>query len=137
MAELPYIDEHVRKIDAPPETIWAALVKVLGGMRGAAFARLLGADPASPAIVFAGIVGDTIPGFRVVAAERNRRLALEGCHRFSRYALTFLLDGDEVRAVTHAEFPGVTGRMYRAAVIGTGAHRVATRHILRQIANAV
>ena len=45
-----------------------------------------------------------------------------------------MIDGGELRAETRAEFQGLLGRLYRAAVIGTGAHRVITRRMLRQIA---
>jgi hypothetical protein len=77
-----------------------------------------------------------VPGFRVVEAESGRRLALRGRHRFSNYALTFVLDGDRLRAQTHATFPGVLGWLYRAAVIGSGGHRLVTRRLLRQVARA-
>jgi hypothetical protein len=92
MEQLPYIDEHSQRVDAPA---------------------------------------------RVVEAEPGRRLALRGRHRFSNYALTFVLDGDRLRAQTHAAFPGVPGRLYRAAVIGSGGHRLVTRRLLRQIARAM
>jgi hypothetical protein len=38
-----------------------------------------------------------------------------------------------LRAKTYAEFPGLRGRIYRALVIGTGAHVLATNHMLRAI----
>lgn len=135
--DLPYIDEHSRRIDASPEAVWAALAKVLGRTGGAGvLARVLGCDPAQGTSSFAGRPGDAVPGFRVVEAEPGRRLALRGRHRFARYALTFVLDGGALHARTHAAFPGLRGRLYRAAVIGTGAHRVVTRHLLRQVARA-
>ena len=74
-----------------------------------------------------------MPGFRVVEAEPGRRLALRGRHRFANYALTFVFDGGRLRALTHAEFPGLLGRLYRAAVIGSGGHRLVTRRMLRQV----
>ncbi len=138
MEPLPYIDEHSRRIDAPAGAVWTALLKVLrremGG--GATFARLLGCDPAQGTAAFAGRPGETVPGFRVVEGEPGRRLALRGRHRFSSYALTFVLDGGCLRAQTHAAFPGFLGRLYRAAVIGTGGHRILTRRLLRQVARA-
>lgn len=136
MEQLPYLDEHSERIDAPADAVWQALVDVLRRDMGnsAAFARALGCEPAATSPAFAGRVGDTVPGFAVAESEPGRRLALRGRHRFSRYALTFVLDGDRLRAQTHAAFPGVLGRLYRAAVIGTGAHRIATRRILRRVA---
>ncbi|HEX3759823.1 MAG TPA: hypothetical protein VHW23_14010 [Kofleriaceae bacterium] len=132
---LPYIDEHSLPIAAPVDAIWAALLRVLRGMAGStALARILGCDPARSSGAFAGRPGDAVPGFRVVAAEPGRRLALRGRHRFADYALTFVVDGDGLRAQTHAAFPGVRGRLYRALVIGSGAHRIVTRHLLRQVA---
>jgi len=72
----------------------------------------------------------------VAEAEPGRRLALRGRHRFANYRLTFIFDGGLLRAQTHAEFPGILGRLYRAAVIGSGGHRIITRHMLRQVARA-
>jgi len=134
--ELPYIDEHSRRIDAPADAVWTALLRVLRRqMAGSSrFARLLGCDPAQGTAELAGRPGDAVPGFRVVEAEPGRRLALRGRHRFANYALTFVLDGDRLRAQTHAEFPGLLGRLYRAVVLGTGGHRLITRRLLRQVA---
>jgi hypothetical protein len=39
-----------------------------------------------------------------------------------------------LRARTYAEFPGTRGRAYRALVIGSGAHRLVTRRMLRDVA---
>jgi hypothetical protein len=41
-----------------------------------------------------------------------------------------------VSAQTRAAFRGVLGRIYRAAVIGSGGHRLVTRRLLRQVARA-
>jgi len=139
MEQLPYIDEHLQRVDAPADVLWTALLKVLrremGG--GAPVARILGCDPAQGTAEFAGRLGDAVPGFRVVETEPGRRLALRGRHRFANYALTFVFDGDLLRAQTHAEFPGVLGRLYRAAVIGSGGHRFVTRRLLRQVDDRV
>ena len=139
MTELPYVDEHSLPIAAPVDVVWAALLSVLRRQMGgsAAFARILGCDPAETTAGFAGRPGETVPGFRVAESEPGRRLTLRGRHRFSDYALTFVLDGDRLRARTHAVFPGVLGRLYRATVIGSGAHRVVTRRLLRQVARHV
>ena len=136
--ELPYVDEHRQRVDAPADVVWTALSKVLrrelGG--GALIARILGCEPAQGTAGFSGRTGETVPGFRVVEAEPGRRLVLRGRHRFASYALTFVLDGDRLSAQTHAAFPGVLGRLYRAAVIGSGGHRLVTRRLLRQVARA-
>jgi hypothetical protein len=48
----------------------------------------------------------------------------------------FLVEGDRVRAQTYAAFPGVKGRVYRALVISSGAHRFVTQRLLRRVAAA-
>jgi hypothetical protein len=115
--------------------VWSSLVGTLHHTIGGAatFARLLGCEPARSSEPFDGSIGQTLPGFRVVDAEPGHRLALEGRHRFSRYRLTFVLDDDRVRAYTNAAFPGVLGWLYRVAVIGTRAHALVTRRLLRRI----
>lgn len=136
MKQLPYIDEHAMSVGAPRDRVWVALAGVLrreiGG--GSGVARALGCDPAHGTPRFDGTPGQTLPGFRVVESEPSRKLTLRGRHRFSEYQLTFLLDDGRLRAQTHAAFPGVLGRLYRAAVIGTGGHRIVTRRLLRQVA---
>lgn len=81
---------------------------------------------------------ETLAGFRVARAERPREMTLVGRHRFSRYRLAFEIEpagpGARIRAVTHAEFPGVRGALYRALVVGSGGHRVVTKRILESIA---
>jgi len=138
MEQLPFIDEHSQRVDAPADAVWMALLKVLRRRMGgsARIARILGCDPAQGTAEFAGRPGEAVPGFRVVASEPGRRLALRGRHRFANYALTFVVDGDRLRAQTHAAFPGVLGRLYRAAVIGSGGHRLVTQRLLRQVARA-
>lgn len=138
MEELPYIDEHSQRVDAPADVVWSALLQVLRREMGgsASFARILGCEPARSTAEFAGRPGDTVPGFRVIEAEPGRRLALRGRHRFSDYELTFVLDGARLCAQTRAAFPGVLGRLYRAAVIRSGVHRVVTRRLLQKIVRA-
>jgi hypothetical protein len=138
MEPLPYVDEHTQSVTAPPEAVWTALLTVLRRSMGGsgALAHALGCEPAEATATFDGLPGQSIPGFRVVEAEPGRHLALRGRHRFASYALTFDLDQGRLRARTHASFPGVLGRLYRAAVIGTGGHRIVTRHLLRQVARA-
>lgn len=138
MEELPFIDAHTERIGGAAGEVWTALLRTLRRQMGgsASFARLLGCDPAEGTAEFTGQPGEAVPGFRVVQSRPGRLLALSGQHRFSRYALTFVLEGDLLRAETHAVFPGLLGRLYRAAVIGSGGHGVVTRRLLRQVARA-
>jgi hypothetical protein len=123
---LPHIDDHEVRIDAPVDVVFAVLrryVGSLGASKGGFVAWLLGTDPPS--------------GFGVAEEVPDRLVRLAGRHRFSRYQLVFELDavdgGTVLRARSYAEFPGLHGRAYRAAVIGTRLHVLATRHILRSI----
>ena len=127
---------------ASVEEIWAALPEALSeacGRRWArCFARFLECREQGSEREFEATPEETLAGFRVASADPPRRLALEGRHRFSRYGLTFEIEpareGSRVRAVTHAEFPGLRGRLYRAAVVGSGGHRIITRRLLKSIA---
>jgi len=128
MSSLPLVDEHRLRIGATPEDTWAAVQHLvrrhLTRPAPAAFVALWRLEPAS--------------GFAVAEESAPRRLTLQGHHRFSRYELTFDLDaaGDGVTltARTSAEFPGLAGRAYRAAVIGSGGHGLVVRRMLRQVA---
>lgn len=140
--DLPIIDEHSRRIDAGLNDVWAGLGRMVAGMQGPSTkltVRLVGARPAHTAGDPVRLrSGSAIPGFAIVRAESPRELVLEGHHRFSRYRLTFRLDSDAgatvVRAETRAVFPGITGRVYKAAVIGSHGHVVAVRRMLASIA---
>lgn len=145
MEHLPYIDEHRIQITATPEQVWAALLRRLGEQFGGAAAapltRMLALAPAKLRGDWHGSLrtGDSLPGFEVTDCHPPTRLALRGEHRFSRYALVFELEATRgadctLRAQSWAEFPGLAGRGYRAAVIGTGGHRMAVRRLLRSIA---
>ncbi|MEZ0364011.1 hypothetical protein ACAG26_09980 [Mycobacterium sp. pUA109] len=122
MERLPYIDEHAITIDAAPAETWTALLQVICR------------DPDDPA---------TVPvGFALAEATPPQRLVLKGRHPFAVYRWVFELDElgpqrTRVRSQTWAAFPGPHGKVYRALVIGTGAHRVAVRLILCRIAAAV
>ena len=136
--QLPFLDEHREQVDVPADVAWTALVGVLRRRMGGAgtLARVLGCDPVDGTPGFSGRVGETLPGFRVVDAEPGRRLTLRGKHRFARYALTFLIDGNQLCARSEAAFPGIHGRLYRALLMGTGGHRLVTRGLLRHVARA-
>ena len=124
---LPYIDEHALEIAIPRERAWRALMAYAQERLltdGGPFHRLLGTDPPG--------------GFEVDTAAPPDRLELTGRHRFSRYVLAFELDdagpgATRLSARSFAEFPGLHGRAYRALVIGTRVHVVATRGMLRAV----
>jgi hypothetical protein len=120
MERLPYIDEHVMTVESDRAATWSALV----GM----WCR----DPNDPSTVRS-------PFFGLDEATPRTRLALDGEHPFSVYTLVFELSDEgpqrtRLTARTWAHFPGISGRAYRALVIGTGAHRIAVRRMLRHIA---
>ncbi len=140
MSALPFIDEHATDVKAPAAATWEALIapSTGSGRLPTAVAQALGCEQTRVAGI-PGTVGSTVPGFRVVRAQPPRELALEGRHRFSRYGLTFRVDEvagarSRLRAETRAAFPGLYGRLYRAAVIGTRGHVLATTRILRAVA---
>lgn len=126
--DLPYIDEHAITIAASRDVVWSALEhQVATSVRfadGSLFTKVLGTDP--PA------------GFATVESKPAERLALAGRHRFSRYRLVFELTdagggATRLHAKSYATFPGLHGRTYRALVIGTRLHVVATNRILRSV----
>jgi hypothetical protein len=128
MTELPFIDEHSVAVAAPTETTFDAAEQIMPRLaaRGpsSVYARLVGCDGGRP--------------FHVASFERPGLLVLRGRHHFSNYelALSIVRDGDSsstIRAATRASFPGLAGSVYRAAVIGTGAHRIATNRLLAAI----
>lgn len=141
LATLAFVDEHSVIIAAEPERVWLELTAIapraFGGPISSQIARALGATHSSAS----GPVtteGSTIPGFRVARAVAPAVLALEGEHRFSRYALIFRVDdliGDRtrLRAETLADFPGFKGKAYRALVIGSRSHVLVVRRILRVV----
>ncbi len=139
-AELPFVDEHGILVAATRRAVWEAIPIVLQRTFDSPAAWttsfLLGCgeregDPFPPIRIA------TLAGFRVVAATHMSELALEGSHRFSRYALTFRIDDvsgqTRVRAETRAEFPRFAGKLYRALVIGSGGHEIVVRRLLRAI----
>ena len=127
-ADLPYVDEHAVRIPVSRDLVWTALQRYvassLGSTEGSPVTRILGTEPRA--------------GFEVLESVPAQRLTLVGRHRFSRYMLDFELAdaadaATQLRAQTYAAFPGVAGRVYRALVIGTRLHVVATNRILRSI----
>ncbi|RAV00488.1 hypothetical protein [Mycolicibacter senuensis] len=126
--ELPYIDEHTVRVDASRQAAWVGLRRyvesLLRGAQRNPLVALLGPQPRA--------------GFDVAESVEQQRLSLAGRHRFSRYRLIFELSdapggGTCVHARSYAEFPGLHGSVYRALVIGTRLHVVATNYMLRGI----
>lgn len=143
MEPLPPIDDHVRAVAASPERTWEALVAVVGGgvpAVPAALASMWGLDqPVRRGDWRRPAPGDTVPGFAVAEVDPPRTLTLRGRHRFSRYEVEFTLsptgsDGTELHARTAAVFPGLIGRAYRLAVIGSGGHVLVVRGLLARVA---
>lgn len=125
--DLPHVDTHRTTIAASRTQTWTALRH---------YADSLGIGEGNPW----GLILDTQPrsGFEIAHEVPNRELGLTGRHRFARYLLVFevadLADGKSLlSAHTYSEFPGPAGRTYRALVIGTGLHGVATRAMLHSI----
>ncbi len=138
---LPYVDEHATTIVATSDAVWEALIAVSAGSTSGPMslrvARALGCMPQEKSGEV-GEIGSTVPGFMVTRSVRPAVLALMGEHRFSCYALIFTaIDTPtglvELRATTRAKFPGRTGSIYRALVIGTRGHIFATRSLLRAV----
>jgi hypothetical protein len=123
--ELPLVDSHSIEVDASPDAVWRALDGFgVDGGAGGRYARLVGCEDPN--------------GFHGAASPPPTELVLEGRHRFSAYRLTFVVDdlGDgrsRLTAVTNAAFPGAGGAIYCTLVIGTRAHVVMTRRLLRGI----
>lgn len=130
-SDLPLVDVHSTGIAASPEFVCDALERIgprLGTDRiSAAYGRLVHTEDAGP--------------FHLERVERPGLVALAGSHRFSRYELRFRIEpdggGSIMRAETWAVFPGVGGSLYRAAVIGTGGHRVAMRLLISSLKRTI
>jgi hypothetical protein len=137
MSELPFIDAHTVAVEAPPERVWDAVsdaaVGAFGSPVAALFARVIGCTDTAVVPGADGGPPSAVVGFRLAEARRPSLLILRGEHRFSSYELKFVVTPGTLRAETRAVFPGPAGRVYRAAVIGTGAHVVVTRRLLRAI----
>lgn len=130
MDSLPIVDEHSRNVHAEPDRVWDAVMRLVHGPL---------ARPAPRAFVSLWNL-EPVSGFDIADETAPRHVALRGRHRFSRYELAFdVVSGPDVvtvRARTSAEFPGIAGAVYRVLVIGTGGHRLAVRHMLREIARS-
>jgi len=126
--DLPYIDEHTLRIDAPRDVVWSALQRYVEAM--------LTANERNPLLAPLGL--QPRAGFDVAESVEPQRLELAGQHRFSHYRLVFELTDDQASATrlhahSYGTFPGLHGGVYRALVIGTRMHVVATNYLLRGI----
>jgi hypothetical protein len=136
---LPHIDRHSLVVDSDAERAWEALLRVAEATVSSAgasrFANVLGCADTEASGPRPLAQGSAFPGFHVAAATAPTELALAGSHRFSDYALIFRLEEvgpgrTEIGAETRARFPQFKGAVYRALVIGTRMHVLATRRIL-------
>ncbi len=125
--ELPFIDEHSREVAASAEAAWDAVNHVVrrsfSGQAKSAVARVLCCTETE------------LTGFRVAASRPPEVLELQGRHRFSAYELNFYVESlgperSRVRAETRATFPGLAGRAYEAAVMGSRGHVAAVNSLL-------
>ncbi|GGZ35708.1 hypothetical protein [Streptomyces poonensis] len=141
-AALPYVDEHVTLVAAGAGDAWRGLAEALEqsfSRTGAAgYARLVGCAEVAATGPRPLAEGSTLPGFRVTEALPERKLVLEGRHRFSTYAFVFRVEPDgagrsRVRAETRAVFPGAFGALYRWFVIRTGGHAYGVRNLLSAV----
>jgi hypothetical protein len=144
--ELPLVDEHAIVVDVEPEVAWAAAAEAVeGAFSGAparAYARAVRCADRAAGGPRPLDRGATLPGFHVEAAEPPSLLVLAGSHGFSTYELSVRVEDlgggcSRVSARTRALFPGVTGALYRLAVIRSGAHRLGMRRLLDGIARVV
>lgn len=140
---LPFVDRHDLEAPVPVEALWAALLQLLGDSRvgpiSSVGARLLGCQDWRPAGPRPLAEGSAIVGFHVRELRTGHLLVLAGRHRFARYELTFELEAmgmerARLSAVTHADFPGISGRFYRLLVITSGIHVVVARLMLHVVA---
>ena len=138
---LPYIDSPCIELAATPAGCWDALMTVVGGQTVGTPVRVLAAVLGCADRQSRGpreVPGSALVGFHVVRSEPPRRWGLEGRHRFSQYALEFRVEEAgpsraRLCAETRAAFPGWTGALYRALVIGSGGHRVSVRRMLQSV----
>jgi hypothetical protein len=141
--ELPFIDEFDVVVEAPAAQVFRAVASRLSrtfeGRKGRGFTFLLGCAQRGHSFSVPPVAGQETNGFRVAEVLEPTKLVLEGRHRFATYRLAFRIEPlDEKRATlrarTDALFPGLIGGIYRALVIGSGAHAMLARKMLSGIA---
>lgn len=128
--ELPLLDEHDRDVPVDAPTLWYELSRRAEAMLdppaiARAYLRLQRADPPN--------------GFAIVDRDEGRSVDLAGSHRHATYRVRFeVVPVDErtsrLRAITFARFHGRAGAIYRWLLLTSGGHALATKLLLRSIA---
>ena len=140
--DLPFIDVFDAVIEASAPAVYEALTRHLIGSLGTAGARvaggILGCAHRGASLTTPPVEGQEVSGFVVAEAKAPQRLVLEGRHRFARYRFSFTVDPlahdrTQLSARTEALFPGFTGALYRALVIGSGGHEIVARRMLAAV----
>ena len=142
-SDLPLIDVFDTVIEASAPAVYEALTRHLGRSLGTAGTRvacgILGCAHRGASLTTPPVEGQEVSGFVVAEARAPVRLVLEGRHRFASYRLSFTVDPlahnrVQLSARTEALFPGFTGTLYRALVIGSGGHEIVARRMLAAVA---
>lgn len=143
VTDLPFIDEFDATVEAPPSQVFSALTRAMdrtfSGAAGQVFTAVLGCLHRGASYTVPPVEGQEVNGFRVARVEAPSLLVLEGQHRFAIYRLTLRVEGvgpdrSRLSARTDAAFPGLTGRLYRLGVIGTGGHAMIAKRMLSAVA---
>lgn len=135
---LPPVNEIAIEIAADPVRTWEALIatmpRLLDTRRSRRLAPLLGCSH-TEAKGEPSVIGATLPGFLVARSVRPGLLALQGRHRYSRYALVFVIDDlghgrSRLTAETRAEYPGRAGALFHALLVRNRGQLTAVHRIL-------
>jgi hypothetical protein len=140
-ATLPLIDIRTVEVGASSVRCWRAVIDVMSRSADGPGARVFAASVSCADRGSVGNpdeVGSAFPGFHVVRSEAPFVWALEGSHRLSTFSLEFRVDvigpaRSAVHAESRAEFHGLPGAFYRAAIIGTGGHAFAVGLLLARM----
>ena len=141
-ALLPFVDAWSVDVDAPPRTVWQALLERQPPPHAGGWRRLWAiawaADPAASNGLAAHVLGAERPGFEVREVVPPATYALAGRHRFAQYQLVFRIEGrgpagSRLTAETFARFPGTAGRLYRALLIDAGLHALVMWTMVRAL----
>lgn len=135
---LPPVNEISVEVGADPVRTWEALIATIPRLFDTRRARrvspLLGCSH-TVANGNPSVIGSTLPGFLVVRSVRPALLALQGKHRYSSYALVFLIDDlghgrSRLTAETRAEYPGRAGTVFHGLLVRSRGQLTAVHRIL-------